>query len=74
MSSLSTGARRLSIAAGAVSVVVWLVYAGIVTKGFQVVDGSIWRIIALNSALAFFAPWALVRGIAWAVVAIRARR
>lgn len=74
MTNLSEGFRRLSVFAGATGAIAWLLFALFASEGFRSMDRELWVVVAVGTVIAFFAPWALVRGIGWTVAGFRERR
>lgn len=74
MSNLREGFRRTAVVVGACGVLAWGVFVLYVTAQEGPPRGRDWIVVVFGAALAFFAPWAIVRGIGWAVEGFRGRR
>lgn len=68
------GFRRVAVVAGGMGATGWIVFLIFATEGFRDMTPRAWLWFTALTALAFFAPWAIVRGAGLVIAHRRGRR
>ena len=65
MGKRSIGVKRIVVILSIVSIIAWVLFIGVVSEAFTVMETRGWLILAVGIVVAYFVPQLIWKGVYW---------